>query len=105
MKYAMISQPMNNKSDEEIKAVRAQATEYLESLGYTVVNSYFADQYQLKDAMQVANPPVYFLSKSIERMAECHAVYFANGWENARGCKIEHEIAVAYGIEVLYEKS
>ena len=105
MKNAMISQPMNNKSDEEIKAVRAQAIEYLESLGYTVVNSYFADQYQLKDAMQVANPPVYFLSKSIERMAECNAVYFAEGWENARGCKIEHETAVAYGMEVLYEKS
>lgn len=91
MKYAMISQPM---SDE---AVRAQATEYL---GYTVVNSYFADEHQLKDAMQVANPPVYFLSKSIERMAECHAVYFAEGWENARGCKIEHETAVAYGMDL-----
>lgn len=105
MKYAMISQPMNSKSDEEIKAVRAQATECLGSLGYSVVNSYFANEYQLKDAMQVANPPVYFLSKSIERMAECHAVYFASGWENARGCKIEHQIAVAYGMEVLYEKS
>lgn len=105
MKNIMISQPMNNKSDEEIKAVRAQAIEYLESLGYTVVNSYFADQYQLKDAMQVVNRPVYFLSKSIEKLADCHAVYFVSGWENARGCKIEHEIAIAYGMEVLYEKS
>lgn len=26
-----------------------------------------------------------------------------DGWENARGCRIEHDAAVAYGLEVLYE--
>ena len=25
------------------------------------------------------------------------------GWENARGCKIEHEAAKAYGLEIIYE--
>ncbi|WP_419040028.1 Lar family restriction alleviation protein [Parolsenella catena] len=30
------------------------------------------------------------------------AAYFAKGWENARGCRIEHDAAVAYGLEVLY---
>lgn len=29
--------------------------------------------------------------------------YFCKGWENARGCRIEHDAAVAYGLEVLYE--
>ena len=24
-------------------------------------------------------------------------------WEDARGCKIEHDAAKAYGLEVLYE--
>lgn len=28
---------------------------------------------------------------------------FCKGWENARGCRIEHDAAVAYGLEVLYE--
>ena len=32
-----------------------------------------------------------------------HAAYFCKGWENARGCRIEHAAAVAYGLEVLYE--
>lgn len=36
-------------------------------------------------------------------MTLCHAVYFCKGWENARGCRIEHDIAVAYGLEALYE--
>lgn len=25
------------------------------------------------------------------------------GWKNARGCKIEHDAAVAYGLEIIYE--
>lgn len=36
-------------------------------------------------------------------MSLCHAAYFCKGWENARGCRIEHDAAVAYGLEVLYE--
>ena len=30
-------------------------------------------------------------------------VFFMKGWEKARGCKIEHQIAVEYGKEVKYE--
>jgi hypothetical protein len=36
-------------------------------------------------------------------MSKCDAVYFCNGWENARGCKIEHDIAIAYGLLTIYE--
>lgn len=25
------------------------------------------------------------------------------GWENARGCRIEHEVAKAYDLEIIYE--
>jgi hypothetical protein len=36
-------------------------------------------------------------------MSLCHAVYFAKGWEEARGCKLEHDVAVAYGMAIFYE--
>lgn len=39
-----------------------------------------------------------------ENMSLCHAAYFCKGWEKARGCKIEHDAAVAYGLEIIYEK-
>ena len=29
----------------------------------------------------VVQSPLYFLAKSLEKMSECHAVYFCNGWE------------------------
>ena len=42
------------------------------------------------------------LGKSISLMSEADLVVFAPGWENARGCRIEHEVAKEYGIQVSY---
>ena len=52
----------------------------------------------------VVNIPKCFIAKSIENMSLCHIAYFAKGWENARWCRIEHEFAKAYGMEILYEE-
>jgi len=40
MKKAMISQPMANRSEEEIKNTRDKAIKTLTALGYDVVNTY-----------------------------------------------------------------
>lgn len=34
-------------------------------------------------------------------MADADLVYFAKGWEDARGCMIERECAVQYGVPIL----
>lgn len=106
-KKAMLSQPMAGKSDAEIIAARERAIAALEARGYEVVNTLFTDEWYSKDAMQergVVQVPLCFLSKSLENMSLCHAAYFCEGWENARGCKIEHAAAKAYGLEILYEE-
>lgn len=51
----------------------------------------------------VVQVPLCYLAKSLENMSLCHAAYFCKGWEDARGCRIEHDAAVAYGLEILYE--
>lgn len=28
----------------------------------------------------------------------------AKGWEQARGCRLEHDAAIAYGLNVIYEE-
>ena len=107
MKKAMLSQPMAGKTDEEITATRERAVADLEERGYHVVNTLFTDEWYSKDAMErrgVVQIPLCFLAKSLENMSLCHAAYFCKGWEKARGCKIEHDAAVAYGLEVLYEE-
>ena len=73
-KKVLISQPMRGLSTEQIKA------------------------------NNVKNKPLYCLAKSIILIAEeADAVYFMKGWEQARGCIMEHAACLAYGIPIYYE--
>lgn len=104
---AMLSQPMAGKTDEEIVNTKEKAIEYLRDRGYEVVNTLFTDEWYSKDKMEereVVQIPLCFLAKSLENMSLCHTVYFCKGWENARGCRIEHDAAVAYGLDIIYEE-
>lgn len=105
-KKAMLSQPIAGKTDEEIVSTRNRAIKVLEEKGYEVVNTLFTDEWYNRDQMEkrgVVQIPLCFMAKGIENMSLCHAVYFCEDWENARGCKIEHAVAVAYGLEIIYE--
>lgn len=105
-KKAMISQPMAGKSSEEIIATRERAIKELESIDCMIVNTLFTDEWYNVDNMMgrgVVQVPLCFLAKSLENMSLCHVVFFCKGWEEARGCKIEHDVAVAYGLEIIYE--
>lgn len=104
---AMLSQPMAGKTPAEIVAARELAVEVLESAGYHVVNTLFTDDWYKKDAMKergVENVPLQFLAKSLENMSLCHCAYFCKGWEEARGCRIEHQAAIEYGLDIIYEE-
>ena len=107
VKKAMLSQPMAGKTDEEIVATREKAIAALKEKGYEVVNTLFTDEWYSRENMKkrgVVQIPLCFLAKSIENMSLCHAAYFCKGWENARGCKLEHAAAEAYGLEIIYEE-
>lgn len=107
MKKAMLSQPMAGKTEKEIVENRERAIAALKERGYEIVNTLFTDEWYSDEAMKergVVQIPLCFLAKSLENMSLCHAAYFCAGWENARGCRIEHEAAKAYGLEVLYEE-
>lgn len=104
MYLAMISQPMNGLSDEEIKTTKEKAERTLESLGYTVINTLRETFRRDQLKMEGVNVPLMYLAKSLGGMAKVQAVYFCKGYENARGCKIEHDVAKAYGLELIYEE-
>lgn len=94
MKKLFISQPMNGKSNEEIKSVRELAIKSAQELlgeKVEVIDSFF------ENAPHDAKP-LWYLGKSLELLATADIAYFAEGWSMARGCKIEHKCAVDYGI-------
>ena len=92
MKKLFISQPMRGKTEEEIMAERADAIQAAKEAlkdDVEVIDSYFSN-YDGK--------ALEFLGKSIMLLAQADFVYFAPGWDNARGCVIEHQCAVNYDI-------
>lgn len=92
----MISQPMRGRSEEEIKKERETIIEKFNKLHIEVIDTLFQEEVEGYNT-----PALYYLSKSILCMGKVDAVYFAKGWETARGCKIEREIAREYGIKIL----
>lgn len=97
MKKLFISQPMKDKTDAEILAVREQAIQSAKNLlgeDVEVIDSFF------QDAPHDAKP-LWFLAKSLELLATADVVYFAKDWEKYRGCRIENTCAVEYGITVI----
>lgn len=106
MKKAMISQPMAGKTEQEILAEKEKAVKVLNEKGYEVVNTYFADKWTKKENMEkegVTNIPLCFLAKSLAKMSTVDAVYFCKGWAKARGCCIEHQAAINYNLEIIYD--
>lgn len=95
MKKLFISQPMKGKSDEEILKERNKAIAEAERLCDDVVevlDSFF-------QGAPADTKPLWFIGKSLEVLSQADVAYFAPGWEDARGCRIEHQCAVEYGID------
>ena len=97
MKKLFISQPMRGKTDEEILAEREKAIASAEkNLGekVEVIDSFFQNA-------PVEAKPLWYLGKSLELLSTADVAYFAKGWEDARGCRIENTCAIEYGITVI----
>ena len=97
MKKLSISQPMRGTTDADILAVRSDGIQTAkDSVGedVEVIESFF------QNAPAEARP-LWFLGKSLELLATADVAYFAPGWEDARGCRIEHTCAVEYGVPMI----
>ena len=95
-----ISQPMRGKTNEEILAVREKAIESAEKhFGEKceVIDSFFGTS-DMSHALE-------YLGESIKLLATADVAYFAKGWEDARGCRIENTCAIEYGITVIEDYS
>ena len=91
---------MAKKSDEEILECRKNGYEKIGAFlkeDATLLDSFFTEE------STAANSGLYYLSKSIEKLADADIAFFLNGWETARGCRLEYECAKAYGIPIILE--
>ncbi len=94
----MISQPMRGKTDKQIQEERAELVKQLENQGHIVVNTVFDEM----DFPKGKDTPLHYLAKSIEYLANVDGLVCMQGWENARGCRIEEACAREYGKFIKY---
>ena len=85
----MISQPMKGKNSEQIRLERENLVKELQEAGNYVIDTVLD--------ISEDRSPIYYLAKSIELLDQADAVVFMKGWQEARGCRIEYQIAKDYG--------
>lgn len=96
----MISQPMKGLSRDVIIENRKRVVNKLQENGHVVIDTVF----DINDAPNNCNMPIWCLGRSLQALSKVDAVVFMNGWDKARGCKIEHLICEQYGMP-FYEEN
>ena len=100
-KKIFISLPMTGRRDETIQEDIQKTSEFLQSMEYEPVHSYtVVDESAVEDKNKLG---LSLLGQAFIKMADCDAVYMCDGWRDSRGCRLEHDAAFDYGLEIYFE--
>ena len=90
-----ISQPIAGYGNNVIEEVRKNICRL-----FSIKNEDLIDNFNktIPSGISIKNDRVWCLGDSIRLMAMADLVIFAPGWEDARGCCIEHKLCEEYGI-------
>ena len=103
--YTFISQPMRWQTREETAEKREQLCEkVIKKFWGKIINEKLQNISSYFDSLDFDVTSVIMLWESIKMLAGADRAYFAKWWEEARWCRIEHEVAKSYGIEIVYEE-
>ncbi len=92
-----VSLPMGGKTEEEIKIKFKEIIDELK-------NTYLCEIELLDSYFEFfGKNSLFYLGRSIEVLSEADVAVFADGWQNYRGCRIEHSCCQEYNIPILYE--
>lgn len=108
-KKIFISQPMTNLDEAEILATRKKEIQYIKEHieNAEIVGRYFKDATReyvesFEQFDYIKNWDIYWLGRSIEELAQADVLWLCDGWEYSKGCNIELECAIQYGLEISY---
>ena len=102
----MVSQPLSNKSKDEILDNRCIAlTKFINDIGDITRNIVVVDnlQFDRKPTAEEGELNHFdYLSTDIKLMKKIDYIIFAEGWQNSNGCNIEYQMAKTYGIPMYF---
>ena len=93
---AFIIQPMKGRDDYDILKEREEIK--------AIASKHFKQDIEIIDSFidsiteRKKNIPLQYLGKCIEMLSDADIVLLTDGWENARGCKIEFQCVIEYKI-------
>lgn len=96
-----ISQPMTGFTVEEIKERRKLAETYCKQF-FTENSIEFIDGLNENNTIATKNKQqLIALGDAIKVLSDAHYIYFIDGWESSKGCRVERLIAELYGIGII----
>ena len=100
-KKVFISQPMSGKKEREILEDRVKILEQLQTFSIYEKDIEVINTYIKSEPPEDSNVRLWYLGKTIELLAQADLIIFAEDWQKARGCRIEHECAKTYKIPMI----
>lgn len=91
-----VSSPMRGKTYEQLIEERKIIIENIKHIlpeDVSFINSIIKSPTE--------HPPLWYLGTALQMLSDADMAVFFKGWENARGCRIEHQCAKEYGIPTL----
>lgn len=98
-----LSLPMSGRTDKEIR-------DQIDEMEHMIIESGLFEGQEIefvhnldndidpKGCLDLKHEPLLYFGEAIRKMAFCDAMALGKGWNNARGCIIEHDIAIHYGL-------
>lgn len=97
MKQLFISQPFSGRTEEEIFEERVKILNKVEAI--------YKDKFSVIDQYHQTAPigagRFYYLSQDIFMMDKADLIVFSPNWKSAKGCRVEHELATVYGLNMI----
>lgn len=95
-----ISQPMKDKTNEQIEQERKRAIERIKE-------KYPNEEIEILDSFFKGAPhdakPLWFLGKSFQILSDADLAYFIGDWKQYRGCCMEYNACISYDIKYMTE--
>ena len=102
---------MTGKSEEEILATRKKEIDKIhqffdaDGVEINIIASYIDDATRKCFEEHIGddiNWDIFWLSQSLERLAMADMIWLCDGWEYSKGCNVELECAIQYGLVIVY---
>lgn len=96
-KKMYLSFPIGSRDLEERRAfARSREKYFTETQGCEVVNP-------LNNGLPEDADWHEHMRQDFRLMMDCDAVFMCRGWQASCGCQLEHNVAIAAGLEIIYE--